>query len=123
MGSPGYSLQKQCDENYSIVETQILAGLVILHGKWSIVNQSGTGFTIGNYGTVFSSKIQAAMAGYLGIKGSDVVGSTAATYVMAIMGVSLSKVTQNILSEVVGANSALGSTTSSAAPAKPVGCA
>lgn len=65
------------------VTKQLLAGMIVLETKYLKVKGSGNYFTIGNLS--FSSKISAAVAGYLGLGASDSLGTTPQAYAASIV--------------------------------------
>jgi len=69
----------------TIIENQIVAGLLILHSKYKNVKSDRNGFRVGTSGVYHSKKIYAAMAAYLGVNGKDAMGSDGSSYVSGIM--------------------------------------
>lgn len=74
------------------LETAILAGLIVLEGKYravkSVVSSSGTYFTFSSDPNArkFVSKIQAAVSAYLGLGKKDKNGTTPEAYASSILG-------------------------------------
>jgi hypothetical protein len=66
----------------------LLAGLIILEGKYRMVNQTGSYFSIkaDPYSRKFSSRIQGAVAAYLGLGKADKNGTTPEAYAARILG-------------------------------------
>lgn len=88
-GVSGLSLKDQLTNNYSLVENQVVSGLIILHSKYkNVVFRNGWYYpTIGsvnNTALKFKYKIDAALAAYLGVKGVDAEGTSAGEYVRRI---------------------------------------
>jgi hypothetical protein len=107
------------------ISKQILAGLIILESKYKIVKGSGNSFSIGNIG--FTSKISAAVAGYLGVGKADANGTTPQQYAYNIVRGPKYQIANNGSSGyVASANGATGSspiiTVASGGTQVPVGC-
>lgn len=69
----------------------LLAGLVVLEGKYKAAQANGEGFSLNGdpYKRIFTSKIAAAVAAYLGLGKSDALGTTPETYARSIVGEKL----------------------------------
>jgi hypothetical protein len=98
---------------------------IILESKYKIVKGSGNSFSIGNIG--FTSKISAAVAGYLGVGKADANGTTPQQYAYNIVRGPKYQIANNGSSGyVASANGATGSspiiTVASGGTQVPVGC-
>lgn len=91
MVNPGESITSKL-LGESNIQNAILAGLIILEGKYRAVrtfsSSAGTYFTMPGdpYSRKFVSKIQAAVSGYLGLGKMDMNGTTAESYSASILG-------------------------------------
>lgn len=70
------------------ISKSLLAGLIILEGKYKTVSSSGGYFTVrgDRYKRLFPSKISASVAAYLGLGKADINGTTPENYVSSIVG-------------------------------------
>lgn len=70
------------------IEKAILAGLIILEGKWRIVQSAGDYFYIkvDPYKRKFPSRIAGAVAAYLGLGRKDLNNTTPEQYALSILG-------------------------------------
>ena len=67
------------------ISNNVLAGLIILEGKYKAAKQSQGGWTVNGI-SIFPSRISAAVGAYLGTGAGDILGTSPANYAAAIIG-------------------------------------
>ncbi|HET8686063.1 MAG TPA: hypothetical protein VFM18_05285 [Methanosarcina sp.] len=123
--NPGDSIENKLlgEDN---IENNILAGLAILESKYKFTRRFGTGWSAG--GSVFPTRLAAAVGAYLGVGGVDLrTGITAEQYVDRILGGDSYRVangsSSNLGTVTRTASSGAPSTNGSSVPATIPGCA